>query len=181
MLITKVNPVGLDASLQKLQTRIHDQLVKRFGSAGSWNQYRAYGRCYRNKTSAGYVAENYEGAGEYKEVFWDDTLAMISFFGAGARVQHQALESQDIHMVIFADLAQLFPAIGHRADEELHKTLLNIVGRGLAGFTYTGYETGIENVLREYPGSRQDGTRFDMHPVHAFRLNFSTVYSINQC
>jgi hypothetical protein len=183
MLITKTAPVGIDVSLQKLQAIIHDQLVDEFGTEGTWDAYKAFGRCYRNRTSNGYVAEYYEGNNEYKDVYWDDSLSMITFFGVAPRVNSILMHMQDVHLIVFANLSLLYPAVTHRADEELHKYFLNIIGTGWHGITYTGYETGLENVLREYPGTRtSERLKYvDMHPVHAFRINFSTSYSINQC
>jgi len=182
MLITKTNPAGVDVPIQKVQEFLHARLLALWNVSS--NLYRSYGRCYRNKLDYGYVAENYEGANEYKEVYWDDNLAVISFFGVGTTIKHDKIkEYADVHLVFFLNLQKVKPAIAHRADEEVHRDLLRIVGESLYGLTYTGLDTGIDNVLREYPGSRRDKRLLaaDMHPVHCFRLNFTLFYNKNIC
>lgn len=188
MLITKTNPVGLDFYIQKLQTRLHTILL----DADHWNladptKYKAYGRCHRNKTTDGYIAENYEGGNEYKEVFWDDTLIALSFFGIGnSGIKAGTINSEaDIHFVMFANLSKLAlkdddnNTIAHRADEEIRKMITDIIGKHSFGFTYVSTELWVENVLREYSGSRRDQRLkfLDMHPVHCFRINLKLVYN----
>lgn len=183
MLITKTNPAGVDVPIQHVQEFLHARLLALWEISDA-SLYRSYGRCYRNKQDFGYVAENYEGGNEYKEVYWDDNLTAISFFGTGTTVVHDKIkEKADVHLVFFVNLAKVKPAIGHRADEEVHRDLLRLIGETIHGLTYTGLDTGIDNVLREYPGSRRDKRLLavDMHPVHCFRLNFSLLYSKNIC
>lgn len=179
MLISKTSPAGIDYKLQELQTLLHDSLLTKWGINTS--AYKCYGRCYRNKTDKGYIAENYEGSGEYKEVYWDDSLAAISFFGTGVKTKYDAYEATDVHLVFFVNLATLKSSITHRADEEVKADVIDLIKPATYGFEYIGFETGLDNVLREYPGSRRDErlTIADMHPVHCFRINMTTLYDIN--
>ncbi len=190
MLITKTNPKGIDYYVQQLQTKLHTQLLAKWGINS--NQYKAYGRCHRNKTDDGYTAENYEGTTaekEYKEVYWDDSLTVSSFFGiSAAGIKAGTTNSQaDMHIVFFADLKKLAlkdsdnNVISHRADEELRTDVLAVIGKSSYGFTYTGTELWLENVLREYPGSRRDDRLkyIDMHPIHCFRINLKLNYNPN--
>lgn len=182
MLITKTSPVGIDWHIQKLQTLIHNRLI----SADYWNidsaDYRCYGRCYRNKTDDGYVAQNYESGNDYREVYWDDSLKAISFFGTGNTVQIDMNAQADVHLVFFADVVKLAPTILHRADEEIKQDVLDIIGKNAHGFSVQSVETSLENVLKEYPGSRRDNRLkyVDMHPVHCFRINMRLIYNPNK-
>jgi hypothetical protein len=182
VLIQKTNPVGIDFVINQVQEFLHGRLLTQW-QIGESAKYRCYPRCYRNKVDYGYIAENYEGGAEYKEVYWDDSFTVISFFGIGPSVRHNIKEETEVHLVFFVNLAKVKPAITHRADEEVHQDLLNLIGEGLFDFDYTGLDTGIDNVLREYPGSRRDKRLLavDMHPVHCFRLNFKATYNINIC
>lgn len=187
MLITKTNPSGLNWYVQQLQTALHTTLV----GASGWNladsaAYRAYGLCYRNKTADGYVAENYEGSDQYREVYFDDTLTAISFFGlSGPITQNGAGSEADVHLVFFADLNKLAlkdstgATISHRADEELRNSVLNLIGKSRLGFVYQSTELWLENVLKEYPGSRRDERLkyVDMHPGHCFRINLKLFFN----
>jgi hypothetical protein len=183
MLILKTDPVGIDVPIHQLQSLLHNKLVQQWNVPNE--KYKAYSRCYRNNDGDnGYIAENYEGDGEYKEVYWDDALSVVCFFGIGSSIRHDYVkELASVHLIFFVDLAKVKPAILHRADEEARKDVLNAIGPGRFGFDYSGYELGIENVLRDYPGSRRNNRlkAVDMQTVHCFRLNFKLLYSINNC
>ena len=185
MLITKTSPVGIDILIKRFQTHLHSRLITTWALNVDDPLYRCYGRCYRNQSKEnGYIAENYEGENNYKEVYWDDALKAISFFGTAVRTENESGQHvTNVHLVFFLNLALLKPSITHRADEEVHKDVLNVIGKSLHGFQVDSIETGIENVLREYPGSRRDDRLkyVDMHPVHCFRINLSVSYNINNC
>lgn len=180
MLINRTSPAGIDWYIQNLQTLLHSRLKT------EWNMgdtaYKAYGRCYRNKTDDGYTAENYEGSGEYREVYWDDSLTALSFFGISGQMRREVNTEADIHLVFFVDLAKAKPLISHRADEEVRSDVLAVLGKSAHGFTITGTELWLENVLREYPGSRRDNRlkAVDMHPIHCFRINMTLIYNPNK-
>lgn len=189
MLITKTNPVGIDIPIQRLQTELHRKLI----SVGYWNladatKYKAYGRCYRNKIKDGYIAENYEGSNQYKEVYWDSDLTAISFFGISNSIKAGINSEADVHLVFFADLSKLAlvdkdsTTIAHRSDEELRQMVLKIIGTHSHGFNYVSTELWLENVLKEYPGSRREKrlNAVDMHPVHCFRINLKLIYNANK-
>lgn len=185
-MLTVINtPVGIDVPIRKLQEKLHRELMVK------WNLdplvstenalYESYGRVYRNRKANGYVAEIFTSSNEYKDVYWNDNLYAISFFGTGTTVK--AGEKAEVHLVFFVNLAKLKPTLTNRADEEVRLDVLNIIQKFKFGFTYNGLDLGIENVLREYPGSyREERLRnVDMHPVHCFRLNFSLIYNKNNC
>ena len=189
MLYSKTNPVGVDIPIQKLQTELYRKLI----DADHWNladtsKYKAYGRCYRNKVDDGYIAENYEGGSNYKEVYWDSSLTAISFFGITKEIKAGINSEADIHLVFFADLSKLalkdkeLNTITHRADEELRQMVLKIIGTHSHGFNYVSTELWLENVLKEYPGSRREKrlAAVDMHPVHCFRINLKLIYNANK-
>lgn len=179
MLVTKTNPDGIDYPLQQLQTVLHDTLITTWGIDTA--TYKCYGRCYRNRIDGGYIAENYEGSNEYREVYWDDTLKALSFFGTSGRTLFNGKEFTDVHLIFFVNLAALKPSVTHRADEEVRKDVIDVLKVSTYGFTYTGFEMYIENVLKEYPGSRRDNRLMyvDMHPTHCFRANLKLIYDIN--
>jgi hypothetical protein len=185
MLIQKTNPVGLDFYIQRLQTEIHTRLLTGWGIES--DVYHCHERCYRNKTSDGYIAEVFHGGKDYKEVYWNDNLTAISFFGISNNIKRGIQSEAHVHLVFFVDLSRLTlqgNEIDHRADNEARGKVEEIIGRYSNGFTLLSTELWLENVLREYPGSRRDGTNLkyvDMHPVHCFRLNLKLVYKNKHC
>jgi hypothetical protein len=184
MLIQKTNPVGIDASVQRLQAALHGELVKAWGLAGPDDpNYRSYGMIYRNKKDNQYIAEVYTGNNEYKEVYWDDRVSAISWFGLSGNIELGVKNTAKIHLVFFVNLAKLKPTVAHRADEEVRNEIANYFGNTRFGASLDTIELWTENVLREYPGSRRDDRlkAVDMHPVHCFRLNLTLLYSKNNC
>lgn len=187
MLIAKTKPVGIDWYIDQLQRRLHSKLIVVWALEDT-DQYKCYGRCDRNKTQNGYVAENYVANNKYEEVYWDKTLTAISFFGITREIKVTSGFEADVHLVFFADLEKLAlrnidgDLITHRADEELRKTVIEVIGKHIFGFSVTGIELWLENVLREYPGSRRDDRLkfIDMHPVHCFRINLKLLYNANK-
>ncbi|HEY4112191.1 hypothetical protein [Puia sp.] len=176
MLYTKTAPVGIDIPIQQAQKKLFNNLSK------VWPQgitYDAHGRCYRNKKGNGMIAEVFVGNDEYKEVYLNDTLAAISFFGIADKIAIQAEAIVNVHLVVFANLDKLKPGISHRADEEVRQDVARAMGNAAYGLNYESLEMGIDNILREYPGSRrEDGLKAaDMSPWHCFRLNYRMIYN----
>ncbi|MBX3253918.1 MAG: hypothetical protein KF862_07220 [Chitinophagaceae bacterium] len=186
MLILKNNPAGVDIPIQKAQTKLHSFLTN------AWEidegQYECYGRAYRNQSEGGYVAEVYIGGNEYKEVYFNDGLHAISFFGISTEVTNSVMNRVNVHLVMFADLNKMalkdrFGAtIQHRADEELRQQVFRSLSKFSFGMNYEGFELGVENVLKEYPGTRRDDRLkfIDMHPYHCFRFNYNLIFDPNK-
>lgn len=180
-LFLKNNPVGIDLVIQDIQKKLFDKLSAVWPSG---IKYNAYGRCYRNKKDDGYIAEFYEGSNEYQEVYWDDTLSALSFFGIDPITQIDTDPVADVHLVFFVNIADLKPGVQiERQDEEVHLDVYRIIKRGIHGLVVNSQKTGLENVLKEYPGSfREDRLRVvDMHPVHCFRYDFQVRYNPLRC
>jgi hypothetical protein len=184
MLNTIVNPVGIDAAIYNLQKAMYPKLKKAWGIVNDVD-YDSYGRIYRNKKDNQYIAEVYTGgaSGEYKEVYWDDKRSAISWFGTGSSINFDINNKVSVHLVFFVNLKKLKPSFLHRADEEVRADVQKLFGRGWQGFTFEGVDLWLENVLREYPGSRRDNrlSAVDMQPIHCFRLNLSLMYNSNIC
>lgn len=187
MLITKTNPVGIDVAIQQLQTFLHKHLVSKWGLTGDDDPlYKCYGRADRNKKDSGYVAEVYTGGlggVDYTDVYWDDSLKAISFFGTGSKTTFEVKNKVEVHLVFFVNVAKLKPSVAHRADEEVRNEIQQLFGNTLHGFSLESIELWLENVLREYPGSRRDQRLIvvDMQPVHCFRLNLTLLYKPSIC
>lgn len=185
MLNQKTNPVGLDWYIQALQTKMHTVLMDADHlNIADTGKYESYGRAYRNKTRDGYVAECYTASGEYKEVYWNDSLILLSFFGITGEIKSGVMNEAQVHLVFFADLSKLAlqdsagNVASHRTDEELRSMVQSVIGKNSHGFQLDSIELWLENVLREYPESRRDDrlAAVDMHPVHCFRLNLALRY-----
>jgi hypothetical protein len=179
MIVTVNSPRGIDNSIAKLQRYLQEELFKIWGinplDEIESAKFVFYPRVYRNQDEAtGFIAELYTGGGNYREVYFDDTIAKgLSWFGQGSRITNGTPASVDIHLVTFARLDALYPAISNRADNEIREDFIKVLEAPVFGFTLLSTEIWLANVLREYPGSRRDNRlqAADMGQNHAFRLN----------
>lgn len=180
MLIAIDNPVGIDAQVVKLQEKINSSLTTKWGIVDS--QYKCYGRAYKYKADDGYTAKVYDSStGDYVDVYFDDSVSAVSFVSVADKVNIEKGQGHtQCALIFFVNLSKVKPTITHRADEEVRRDVIKLVGWASYGFAVTGEETGIENVLREYPGLRRDKklTNLDLQPLHAFRINLNLIYQL---
>lgn len=181
-LITKIKPVGVDAYIDRLQRKMYTVLKEKWSIADDV-QFNCTPRCYRNQLDAGYVAELFIGGitgNDYKEIYFDDTISVTSFFGLATEENINADNSNiaTVHLIFFVNLKKIKPGTD-RNDLEVRNDVEQIVNTyGAArGFLLTKEITGIENVLKEYSGSRQTLLKFkaDMHPNHCFRFDMQLI------
>jgi hypothetical protein len=182
MIVTLTSPKGINYWINKLQPYLESQLFPKWagGLASGDPSYRFYPRVFRNQDpGAGYIAELYTGDGNYREVFWDDSLSGLSWFGLGPKLVQDVQQVADVHLVTFANLKTLYPAALHRADEEIRNDFQDVFKTSPFGFIHLSTEIWLQNVLREYPGSRRENRLIgaDMGFVHAFRLNLQLRYN----
>lgn len=181
MLILKSNPRGIDTSIQRLQTELHNQLmcVWQMGE----DDYKCFGRAYANQAQNGIVPEAYTGGIEYREVMLDDTLTAISFFVTTPRTILTPGEDAktNVGLVFHVNLEKLKKYLPHRADEEAHTDVYRILQDSSFTFQTVDLVTGIASVYAEFAGIRRDeGLKYgDLHPYHCFRFNLTINYNPN--
>lgn len=178
MNVTITDPVGLNYYIQRLQTAIYTDLMKKWPTV-KWD---CYGRAYRNFGNGGPKAEVFKigSQKEYIDPLTNDKVDIVSFFGTSTMIQDRTRQNVKVHLLVFCNLKKLNPALVFRSDEEVKTAFLKVIGKCLYGFHLDSTETGIDNVLKEYRGSVASlKANADMQPWHCFRLNFSLSYNPN--
>lgn len=172
--IAKTNPVGIDVVVNRIQNRIESRL----GWSAWENNHRAYINPKRNDQN-GFIAEVYVSDGEYRECFYDDAFNATSFFfDTGERTIEDGMATVQMAWILQIDLAKVFPAISHRADEECWNAVLNAF-QGIADIELISTETGIEDVYREFDTTN---LKYDnMSNLYVLRINFSTTINAKCC
>jgi hypothetical protein len=176
----KTSPKGIDKQIQKLQEYLYSKLKTKWGITD--DDWQSYGRAYRNQKEKGYIPEVYTGSDEYEEVFADDSLKVLSFFGVGDSFKGSYSLTGPVFLIFFVNIEEL-KTLTHRGDEEVRLDVQLICKDADFGFTMTGVQTGIDNVYKEYPGIRRDEGMLskDMHPYHCFRIDFELTYEPQNC
>lgn len=186
MLVKINNPVGPSLAIDKLQEELESTLFAKWGLDLGDPSFVFYPLIYKNQAPApasGFIAELYTGDGNYEEVYLNDAIKGHAFFGLGSRTTVGAENMVDVHLVCFANLEALYPAIDHRADVEIRRDFEKALEGFIYGFKLQSIETGLANVLKEYNGSRRDDRllQADLGSFHAFRLNLVLTYDPDFC
>lgn len=177
MLIQNETVTGLDLRIQAHQRFLHTYILNAWGV--STDKYKCYGRVYRNRRGQGYVPEVLESGKEYKEVLFDNSLQVQSFYGIGNNQKISGKQySADIHLIFFTNLTAIKTELAHRGDMEVRKDLFIFLRRNHFSLEPIAEKTGVESVLSDYPGKAKDTllSKADMHPWHCFRFDFKCIY-----
>lgn len=190
MLLLRPDPKGIDKPIQALQALVYAGLCGDWGFDPDSDVWRCYGRAYKNQQKDGYIPEVYIGENEYREVYYDDQFAVISFFAVGDERDYRNGYVADVSLIFSVDLSRVHPGSTDRVDEKIHAEVLSWLDKPRFGFTLEGLVTGIDNVYREFVLYRQHtgmksntgGIMFrDMHPLHCFRVNMNLVFQNSNC
>lgn len=161
MVISKENPTGIDVVVAKMQSKLEEQL--------EWaNMINIYPRCYptfkrvENKTVR--LIEHYERS-EYTNLIAAEENKC--FFVQDAETRRESLNKYATELEVYftVNLQEAKPDVLHRADEEVHADVLNIL-KSFADIQVNRLITGIEEVYRGYNYNSND----DTHPNHCFKV-----------
>ncbi len=172
-IVTRTNPVGIDLEIQKIQSTLFNGLTSR-----GWASYESYDRAYVNPKSGGTIPEIYTANNEYKEVLLDDTFTASSFFLVDpTRRENGGLLTQTISVIFQADVVKLFPAITHRADEEMHNDIIGSLQEweGYLSSVITGV-SGVYSALEIPDGYDNTVSKDDMSNYHVVKIDLEIPY-----
>lgn len=172
-LIQKTNPRGIDIKIDSFQAHLD--------SALSFTEWDSYHRVYTNPNEGSnlLVPERYDAAGEYQEVFYNDNFDITTwFFVANERpVAPDGYITATVSLIVQANLDKLYPAIAHRADEELNNSF-EIASRSFPGrteFVLESIWTTIDRVYTEF--DKAQILLDDMSKQYVVRFNYKVSYT----
>lgn len=171
------DPKGHEAKIQKLQTLLYNSLSDTW-EIGETN-FQGYGLAQKGSNNAGAVpiCFNVRTDKDYKEVGWDDKNVAMFFFGTGDTIEYTAAgASVDAYVCFFVNLVNTNKENSQRRATDVRMDVFNILRKGMYGTKVTNELTGIDRVLAEYDGLKNSFDRFDYHPMHCFRYNFTINY-----
>jgi hypothetical protein len=162
-------PKGIDFPIQDLQTLFQSSL---FTSVPALDK-KFYPRVFSNVKNGVNIPEDFEDG----EVLFDDSLTVTSWFDVmGSPDEYDASNFfQSIGIVFVVNLEKLFPGLSHRAVEEAHLAVQQILKRRPMMFQAENLITGIE----AYGEFNTNKLKFpDMHPWHVFRFEGNVTYEL---
>ena len=178
MIYQITNPEGIDFYIQRLQTSLYSYLKTLWGltDSAAGTRYDCYARAHQQWTKDnGIVPYAYVGADEYREVFFDDTKACISFFDLGSVFQTKVgFSTANVSLYFHLNLNVVKPS-AFRLDENVRNDVKNFIDSGGNGFSANNIMIGEKKVLENYGGYRKRvGMKHtDMHPFHLFRIDMT--------
>jgi len=179
MILTKENPVGIDAYVDDLQKHLYENLSPKWID----DQWLSYPRCYKNKRKGMngneyFVPEYAKTLVEYEDVMFNDKVNVLSFFIKGDDVSLSKYKKavSKVSLIISTKINDLYPTILHRADEELKQDVYNLVADFGVGWKLENMIDGIDNVYAEF---RKDNVIWsDISPRHVVRFDFELTYDL---
>lgn len=178
--VQRTNPVALDAAISKHQDWLWSTVKIGGVAISGWESYDRVYKNYHNAT--GLIPEHFTGGKDYKEVFYNDNFDLTSFYVADDTSEMQTGDGFiTVSLIVQANLAELYPAIAHRADEELRNLFTYAANTFFSfdNFALESIETSIERVYREF--YQNDIKLDDMSEKHCFRMNFRVKYTPECC
>ncbi len=179
------SPIGIDATIQKIQVDLYEQL----GLVWS-GDIDGYGRVEKNPVNTGeeiptyyqtskiVIPEWYDSSiKDYKEVYYDDTKSCVFCFLKGDldTTVDSVVYTSRVKTVFMVDLSKIYPNDTERVSEKAHRDAVEILRNwDFQKYTITGIENRIEIIFREYT---TDKIKFnDMHPLHCFAITMDLEY-----
>ena len=167
MLIRKTDPKGIDISIDRLQDYVYNNYTA--------SEYESYPRAYKNnRGDGGIIPEVYTSNGDYKETFFDDRFEISSFWLVDDNSSVDELTTTTISVIFQVNIAELYPSITHRADEEFIRDMYNILYDNPWSYKITGISRGIENVYSEFDTSQVQWD--DMSDFFVCRFDLEVEY-----
>lgn len=169
MIYTKENPIGLDAKIQGIQTRLYARLIDLWGL--DENTFDAYGRVYVKRKTNKVLPEAYIGRNEYQNVLVAEKNKF--FFVARNTINAiNAIQFQTtIELCFILDLSQIKSDIGHRADQEVQLDVKESF-RGVDNVNIVSLVTEPNQVFSGFTFNETD----NLHPYHVFKYNLNVIY-----
>lgn len=171
-LYTKTGPVGIDIPIQRLQKLIYSGL--------GWTKHECYGRIYLIERDGNMYPEYFASGIEHKELLFDDmdTNALSFFYEDATRSYSDDIYTTGVNLVFLVNLKSLYPTIEHRADEEVHNAVGDILRK--EGFwRQIGLITGLNNALSDF--NIEQIKTSDMQPKHIFRFQLEIKNNFQLC
>lgn len=176
MLYQRENPKGIDFAIHDLQRELFIELIKKF----DWRNYDSYDRVYKNSKGKDVIPEAYVGNGDYKEVLYNDKVAITSFFLVEDKRTYdyeKFLFTQNVSIIFQSDLEKLFPQVKHQPDEEMVDEIRRAIKKRYWENRLTEIITGVDKVYESLKLSYSKKDFADMGNYGIARFNFKMYYS----
>lgn len=179
----KINPVGCDVKLQKLQEALY-KLSETWGTLPAGFDMDGYGRAYFNEENEKSILEAYAQGKDYSGNLLTTDRSKFFFFRVKKAMPEGNKQYKQLFDVLFIVNSQLAkPGVNHIADEELHVDVERILKEnGYLQLEITDFDDNVQTIFKNYEYRYLldiDFESFDsMQPNHIFKFGISLVYDM---
>jgi len=172
-LLSKTNPIGIDAVIHKIQTKLYNSLTAK------WNvQLNGYPRCYVLEEKNERTIEYFDGKNDYSGNL---IVAEKNKFFFTAENDYSKLDNlnyqTNVSLYFILDVAHIYPAIKHRCDAEVLADVMSELGKCPGLLQKNSVVTDYKKVFQ---GFRMD-IKTNMQPYYCFRIDLTlSVFKIDQ-
>lgn len=181
MIYGKTNPMGIDALIQRIQTKLHNDLNVTWGlvnpndETDSTKFLDAYGRCYVMQNDKMLKDVNrFVSSKEYEQVSVAEKNKFFFLQTQKSKKVDNLFYETILETIFILDLPSIKPDISHRADVEAQADVELILNQ-FQNVTIDSIEIGHENVLRGIDYSHKN----DKQPYHVFKYNLNVRYDMS--
>lgn len=170
-----LNPKGIDRPIQEMQQLFIDNLWTNIDASKKEFNHRVF----RNIDRQGnLIPEVFLSNNEYKEVKFNDNLSVLSWFDVSDTSDSSDGEqyNQSAGIVFVVNLSELYPTLSHRAVEESHIEVREVLKKRASEFKTPILSTG----LAAYGDFNTDNLKHpNMQPWHVFRFECNVSFTLN--
>jgi len=169
MIYSKTNPIGLDATIAKIQKELYDQLNV------TWSiDLEAYERCYILENEGKKTINRFVSKKEYQLISVAEKSKFFFLQRAKATKEDMLNWKTDLELIFIVDLSKVKPQVTHRADSEVQNDVELILNQFDNVWLKTldfGYDKALQGISYEQQN--------DMQPYHVFKFNLEVEYQMN--
>jgi hypothetical protein len=178
-IVEKINRKGVDKVIHVLQQRTYENLLGFWVDGITFTMYPRANKNFKNDST---IPEISLDSKNYKETFYDDKVAVNSFFLVDDQSTYQNDNNQivqDVSIIFQADLVKLY-GDAERVDEVFNSDVLQVF-KNVKRFIYSDIEriTGFDSVYSDFSlnADLREKIQFsDISNRHILRLDFSIRY-----
>lgn len=178
-IVEKINRKGVDKVIHILQHRTYENLLNFWAEGITFTMYPRVNKNFKNDST---IPEISLDSKNYKETFYDDKVAVNSFFLVDDQSTYQNDNNQivqDISIIFQADLVKLY-GDAERVDEVFNSDVLQVF-KNVKRFIYSDIQriTGFDSVYSDFTlnSDLREKIQFsDISNRHILRLDFSIRY-----
>lgn len=171
MIYQKQNPIGLDALIARIQTRLYNELNTLWGI-----ELESYERCYilADKDGKKDVKRHVKGK-EYELISVAEENKFF-FLQKGRAIKEDAIFFKtDLELIFILDLQKIYPSKLHRSDLEVQNDIEEIINQ-FDNVYVDSIESGYDKALIGITYEQEN----DMQPYCVFKFNLKVSYDMSE-